>query len=119
MRHFIKSRNLIAAGLLLGGTIGLPANAIAGDEDRARAAVAAAQGRIDAAAQAGATEHAASILEQARMAAAEAEKLVKKRDNEDASSHKAAQATALAELAIATSELKKLQQERDQLRAGQ
>ena len=119
MHHFIRSRSLVAAGLLLGGILVAPVSAIAGDGDRARPAEAAAQGRIDAAAQAGATEHAASILEQAKMAAAEAEKLVKKRDNEDASSHKAAQATALADLAIATTELKKLQQERDQLRAGQ
>lgn len=110
---------ILAIALMLAGTA-VPQLAHAGDEDKARAAVAAAKGRIDAAVQAGATDtESAGIVEQARTAANEAERLIKKKDNEDASWHKAMQATALANLAIATSELQKLQQQRDQLRAGQ
>ncbi|WP_380872938.1 hypothetical protein ACFB49_38320 [Sphingomonas sp. DBB INV C78] len=109
--------NSIKRGALIGlAIIGLtlPATAMAGDEDRARAAVAEARGKIEAAEKAGVGGEAADGLARARAALERAQKAVRD-DNEDAAYHDAKEADALADLASATSELRKLETERQQL----
>lgn len=112
----ITARSMIAAGALIVST--MTAGVAHGQsEDRARAATAAAQGKIDAAAKAGASEKAADILARAKTAAANADREVKEDDDEDAAWHYAREASALADLALATTELRTLEAERDRLRA--
>jgi hypothetical protein len=94
----------------------LPQTALAGDEDRARAAVAAAQAKIETGDKQGATADAADQQARARAALAEAQRQIKD-DDEDRAYHAAQEAIALADLAMATAELKKLTAERDRLAA--
>lgn len=106
---------------LLGGfaalaltTFAVPHSAFAGDENRARAAIAEAKAKIETGDKIGATADAADIQARARAALADAERQLKD-DDEDRTFHAAKEATALAELAIATAEYNKLKAERDQL----
>lgn len=92
----------------------LPHTAFAGNEDRARAAVAAAQAKIETGDKQGVTTDAADQQARARVALVEAQRQIKK-DDEDLAYHAAQEAIALADLAMATSELKKLTAERDRL----
>ena len=107
-------RGLVAA-LLLGATL-IPAAAYAGDEDRARAAVASAKAKIETGDKMGVGADAADIQARARAAYEGAQRQIKD-DDEDSAYHGAQEAIALADLAIATSELKKLTAERDRLAA--
>jgi hypothetical protein len=108
-------RKMLAGGLLLAAAV-LPATAHAGNEDRARAAVASAQAKLDTGEKLGMTDAAADIQARARAALAEAQRQIRD-DDEDSAYHAAQRATALADLAIATAELKKLTAERDRLAA--
>jgi hypothetical protein len=108
---------------LLGGfaalalmAVAAPHGALAGNEDRARAAIAEAKAKIDTGDKMGATDTTADIQARARAALADAERQLKD-DDEDRTYHAAKKATALAELAIATAEYNKLKAERDQLAA--
>jgi hypothetical protein len=108
---------------LLGGfaalaltAVAVPHGAFAGNEDRARAAIAEAKAKIETGDKLGASDSAADIQGRARVALADAERQLKD-DDEDRTFHAAKEATALAELAIATAEFNKLKAERDQLAA--
>lgn len=105
----------VAAALL--ASIALPHAAFAGDdEDRARAAVAAAQAKIDTNEKQGIAADAADQQARARAALTEAQGQIKD-DDEDHAYHAAQEAIALADLATVTAEYKKLTAERDRLAA--
>lgn len=114
MRNTIM-REMLAGGLLLAATV-LPTSAQAGNEDRARAAVASAQAKLETGEKLGVTAEAADVQARARAALAEAQRQIRD-DDEDSAFHAAQRAIALADLAIATAELKKLTAERDRLAA--
>lgn len=102
------------AAVALSGAV-LPSAALAGDETRARAAVEAARGKIDAAEKAGVEGEAATdALVQARAALAVADRQIKD-DDEDRAMHAAERAATLADLALARSELAKVEAERTSL----
>jgi hypothetical protein len=105
----------LVIGLLLAATA-LPSAALAGNEDRARAADGAAQAKIETGDKLGVTDQAADIQARARVAL-EAAKVQIKDDDEDQAYHAARHAIALADLAIVTAELKTLTTQRDQLAA--
>lgn len=112
-------RTGIARGLIVGlmlASTALPTAAFAGNEDRARAAVAAAEAKISTGDKLGATDQAADIQARARVAL-EAAKVQIKQDDEDQAYHAAQHAIALADLAIVTAELKTLSTQRDELAA--
>lgn len=113
MRTRLMAR-LAAAALAVSA---LPSAAFAaGDEDQARAATAAAKAKIETGAKLGMEGEAADVQARARTALEAAQAAVRD-DNEDRAYHAAREADALAELAIVTAELKKLQDERNQLAA--
>jgi len=103
----------IAAAVVLATT---PVAAHAQYSDKAAAAaVAAAKAKIDAAANGGASERAAEVLQRARASYDIAEREYR-RDNENRAYHMAHEAAAYADLALATAELKSVEQQRDALR---
>lgn len=116
MRTMYRQARAVAMGLAIAG-IALPSAALAGDETRARAAVAEARGKIEAADKAGVGGDAADVQARARAALERAEKSIRD-DNEDRALHEAGEADAYAELAVATAELRKLEAERDKIAAG-
>lgn len=110
------------AGAVLAASV-LPAPALAqatpvfkGNEDQAEAAVAAAQAKLDTNEKNGISADAADQQARARTALAEAIRQLRD-DDEDRAYHAAQEAIALADLATATAELKKLTAERDRLRS--
>jgi hypothetical protein len=105
----------LATGFLL-AAIALPSATFANDNDRANAAITTAQAKIGTGDSLGATDQAADIQARARTALAAAQLHLKKHDDEQAV-HAANHATALAEFAIASAELKTLTTQRDQLAA--
>ena len=111
-------RNWRAPLLALMATCVFAAPALAGKEDRAKAAIAQAQAKVDLAVKAGVAENAGDIQARAQDALTRATKEISD-DDEDRALNAADEAAALAELAMVTSEAKKLEAERDTLRAGQ
>lgn len=111
----IKWARTFSGGLLLAATV-LPSTAFAVNEDRARAAVAAAKAKIETGDSLGATDQAADIQARARVALEAAQVQIKK-DHEGRAYHAARYSIALADLAIVTAELKTLTAQRDQLAA--
>jgi len=113
--HRQKLGRGLAAALLLGATM-LPSASYAGDEDRARAAVASAKAKLETGDKMGVGADAADIQARARTAYEAAQRQIRD-DDEDSAYHAAQEAIALADLAIATAELRKLSAERDRLAA--
>jgi len=92
----------------------LPSAAVAGDEDDARVAIAAAKAKLDAAEKAGVGGNAGDVLNRSRTALDEAN--AKFRKDEDRHARVLAQeADALADLATATAELRALESERSKV----
>lgn len=110
----MRSRLIMGLAAVALTAAALPQAALAGDEDRARAAVAAAQAKIETGDKQGVTADAADVQARARVALAEAQRQIKD-DDEDRAYHAAQEASALADLAMATAELKKMTAERDRL----
>lgn len=102
---------LAAAGLTL------PSAAFAVGERTARATISEAKGKIEAGDKAGVGGEAADIQARARAALEVAEKAIRK-DEENNALRAAEEADALAGLAQATAELRRLTAERDQLAAA-
>lgn len=89
----------VAAGLALAPTAAFAEFSTA----QARTALAEARAKIDAASQGGAAERANEILQRARASYEIAEREFRK-DNENRTYHASKEATAYAELALATAE---------------
>jgi len=94
----------------------LPSTAIAGIMDQAKAAVGAAKGKIEAGDKAGVSGEAADIQARARTAYETAQRQLD--DDKYQAMYSAQEASALADLAMATAELKKLEGERAQVAAA-
>lgn len=105
----------LTAGLLL-AAMALPCAAYAADENQVKTAIAVAKAKIQTGDSLGATDQAADIQARARTALDLAQRELKKH-HEDRAFHAAGNATALAEYAIASAELKSLTTQRDQLAA--
>lgn len=105
----------LATGFLL-AAIALPSAAYANDENRANAAIAVARAKIQTGDSLGATDQAADIQARARTALETAQS-EQNQDHHDRAFRAAENATALAEYAIASAELKTLTTQRDQLAA--
>lgn len=107
-------RAIIAGTMLLSAMFGSAAYASkAGD---AKIAITTAQAKIETGDRLGTTDQAADIQARARTALSDAQNLAKDHHNSKAY-HSASYAAALADLAIATAELKTLTTQRDQLAA--
>ncbi len=111
-------KNITAAALTVVMALSaLPGAANAASEKRSRATVAEARGKIEANEKAGLSGTAAADAQnRAREALARAEEAVRK-DKENRAYYEANSADALAGLAQATSELDKLNTERNQIAA--
>lgn len=92
-----------------------PVIAQADDDERAMAALAAAKAKVDSIAQSG--EHRATEIEARAKAALERAEKERRDGDEDRTRHAANEAGAYAELALATSELRAAEAQRDKLRA--
>jgi len=106
-------KNLLMIGLAAASlsAIAAPSAAVAGDEDDARVAIAAAKAKLDSAEKAGVGGNAGDVLNRSRTALEEAN--AKFRKDEDRHAKVLAQeADALADLATATAELRALESER-------
>ncbi|WP_340317841.1 hypothetical protein [Rhizorhabdus argentea] len=88
--------------------------AIAGDEDDARVAIAAAKAKLDAAEKAGAGGNAGDVLNRSRSVLDEANAQFRK-DEDRHALVLAQEADALADLAVATAELRALETERSKI----
>lgn len=110
----------LARGLMVGLAMfatALPSVAFAASERTARAAISEARGKIEAADRAGTAGEAADAQSRARAALDKADSEIRK-DNENNALRYAEEADALADLAVATAEMRKLTAERDQLAAA-
>ena len=109
-------RNKLMIGLAAASLAALvaPGAAMAGDEDDARVAIAAAKAKLDSAEKAGVGGNAGDVLNKSRTTLEEAN--AKFRKDEDRHARVLAQeAEALADLAVATSELRALEGERSKI----
>lgn len=107
----------IGRSLMLGlaiSAMALPSAAFAASERNARAAISEARGKIEAGDRAGTAGEAADAQSRARAALDKADREIRK-DNESNALRYAEEADALADLAVATAEMRKLTAERDQL----
>lgn len=114
------SKNRIARALatgLLSLIIAMPSVALANDVDRANSAIAVAQSKIQTGDSLGVTARAADIQARARTALQTARDEQTKHHQIQAI-HAAENSDALADLAIASAELKALTAQRDQLAAN-
>jgi hypothetical protein len=91
-----------------------PSPALAGDEDDARVAIAAAKAKLDGAEKAGVGGNAGDVLSRSRTTL-EAANVEFKKDKDRAAKALAHEAEALADLATATAELRGLETERDKV----
>lgn len=105
----------LATGFLL-AAIALPSVGYAADANQVNAAIAVAKAKIQTGDSLGATDQAADIQARARAALELAQRELKQH-HEDRAFRAAENATALAEYAIASAELKSLTTQRDQLAA--
>jgi hypothetical protein len=95
----------------------LPSAALAGDEDQARVAIAAAKAKLDAAEKAGVGGNAGDVLNRSRTALEKANAQFRK-DEDRHALVLAREADALADLATATAELRTLESERSKIAAN-
>ncbi|KKC26228.1 DUF4398 domain-containing protein [Sphingomonas sp. SRS2] len=102
---------LAAASL---SAIAMPGAAFAGDEDDARVAIAAAKAKLDSAEKAGVGGNAGDVLNKSRTILEEANARFKK-DEDRHATVLANEANALADLAVATAELRALETERSKI----
>ena len=91
-----------------------PGAAMAGDEDDARVAIAAAKAKLDSAEKAGVGGNAGDVLNKSRTILEEANARFKK-DEDRHATVLANEANALADLAVATAELRALETERSKI----
>jgi len=105
---------LAAASL---SALAVPGAAIAGDEDDARVAIAAAKAKLDAAEKAGVGGNAGDVLNRSRSVLDEANARFRK-DEDRHALVLAQEADALADLAAATAELRALENERSKIAAN-
>lgn len=102
---------LAAAGL---SALAAPNAAIAGDEDDARVAIAAAKAKLDSAEKAGVGGNAGDVLSRSRTTLEEANVKFKKDEDRHALAL-ARESEALADLATATAEMRALETERSKV----
>lgn len=109
-------RNKLMIGLAAASLAALvaPGAAIAGDEDDARVAIAAAKAKLDSAEKAGVGGNAGDVLNRSRTVLEEANARFKK-DEDRHATVLANEANALADLAVATAELRALETERSKI----
>lgn len=109
-------RNKLMIGLAAASLAALvaPGAAIAGDEDDARVAIAAAKAKLDSAEKAGVGGNAGDVLNKSRTVLEEANARFKK-DEDRHATVLANEANALADLAVATAELRALETERSKI----
>jgi hypothetical protein len=105
---------LVLTGLAVACLSAFATSAIAGDEDDARVAIATAQGKLDSAEKAGVGGNAGDMLSQSRTVLEKATARFRK-DEDRHALVLARQADALADLAIATSEMRALESERSKI----
>lgn len=109
-------RNKLMIGLAAASLAALvaPGAAMAGDEDDARVAIAAAKAKLDSAEKAGVGGNAGDVLNKSRTILEEANARFKK-DEDRHATVLANEANALADLAVATAELRALETERSKI----
>lgn len=109
-------KNLFLIGLATASLTALaaPSAALAGDEDDARVAIAAAKAKLDSAEKAGVGGQAGDVLNRSRTTL-EAANVQFRKDEDRAAKALALQADALADLATATHELRTLETERSKV----
>jgi hypothetical protein len=105
---------LAAAGL---SALAAPGAALAGDEDDARVAIAAAKAKLDSAEKAGVGGNAGDVLNRSRTTLEEANVQFRKDEDRHALAL-ARKADALADLAAATAEMRALETERSKVAAN-
>jgi len=109
-------KNKLMIGLAAASLAALvaPGAAFAGDEDDARVAIAAAKAKLDSAEKAGVGGNAGDVLNKSRTILEEANARFKK-DEDRHATVLANEANALADLAVATAELRGLETERSKI----
>lgn len=112
-------RNIVLIGLAAAGlsAVAMPSVAMAGDEDDARVAIAAAKAKLDAAEKAGVGGNAGDVLNRSRTALEDANAKFRKDEDRHALAL-ALEADALADLASATAEMRALETERSKVAAN-
>ena len=110
-------KKMMMIGLAAAGLSVLATPAMAGDEDDARVAIAAAKAKLDAAEKAGVGGNAGDVLSRSRTTLEEAS--AKFKDDKDRHATALAhEAEALADLATATNEMRALEGERSKIAAN-